>query len=572
MKNQDIAKILREIGMYLEIKGIPFKPQAYEKAALSIESLSEGVEDIYKKGGLRALEDIPGVGISIAEKIEEFIKTDRVKEYEKLKKELPVDLSSLTSIEGVGPKLVLKLYKKLKVKNIDDLEKAAKAHKIRVLEGFGEKSETNILKGIEFVKKGGGRFLLGSVLPTVREIENKLGSLKEVRKIVVAGSIRRRKETIGDADILIVSQNPKPVMDFFVSLPDVIRVYAHGETKSAVKLKNGFDVDVRVVEEKSFGAALAYFTGSKEHNIAMREIAIKKGLKLSEYGLFRGAKQIAGKTEEEIYRVLGLQYIEPEMRENRGELELAKKGKLPKLIGYDELQGDLQTQTNWTDGKDSIEAMARAAMKKGLKYIAITDHTKRLAMTGGLDEKKILKQMSEIDRVNKKLKSSGFRVLKSSECDILPDGSLDLPNNVLSKLDVVGASVHSRFNLSKKEQTERIKKAMENPHVDVIFHPTGRLINRRSAYEVDIDELIKTAQKTKTILEIDGEPNRLDLNDENIRKAKTAGIKFAIDSDAHSTLQFDFLEFGIAQARRGWCTKQDVINTRSVEKMLRMLK
>jgi len=572
VKNQDIAKILREIGMYLEIKGIPFKPQAYEKAALSIESLSEGVEDIYKKGGLRALEDIPGVGISIAEKIEEFIKTDRVKEYEKLKKELPVDLSSLTSIEGVGPKLVLKLYKKLKVKNIDDLEKAAKAHKIRVLEGFGEKSETNILKGIEFVKKGGGRFLLGSVLPTVREIENKLGSLKEVRKIVVAGSIRRRKETIGDADILIVSQNPKPVMDFFVSLPDVIRVYAHGETKSAVKLKNGFDVDVRVVEEKSFGAALAYFTGSKEHNIAMREIAIKKGLKLSEYGLFRGAKQIAGKTEEEIYRVLGLQYIEPEMRENRGELELAKKGKLPKLIGYDELQGDLQTQTNWTDGKDSIEAMARAAMKKGLKYIAITDHTKRLAMTGGLDEKKILKQMSEIDRVNKKLKSSGFRVLKSSECDILPDGSLDLPNNVLSKLDVVGASVHSRFNLSKKEQTERIKKAMENPHVDVIFHPTGRLINRRSAYEVDIDELIKTAQKTKTILEIDGEPNRLDLNDENIRKAKTAGIKFAIDSDAHSTLQFDFLEFGIAQARRGWCTKQDVINTRSVEKMLRMLK
>ncbi len=595
MTNQEIAKILYEIAEYLEMEGVAFKPRAYEKVAQTIEGLEEDVKEIYKRGGIKALSEVPGVGVSIAEKIEEIIKTGRLKYYEVLKKKTPVDLSALTQVEGLGPKNILKLYQKLGIRDLKDLEKAARAGKIRKLSGFGQKSEENILKGIEFLKSGGGRFVLGFVMPQVRAMEERLKNLKEVQKIIVAGSVRRRKETIGDVDILVISKKPKPVMDYFVGMPEVARVFAHGETKSMVKLKNGLDVDLRVVSEESYGAALNYFTGSKEHNVRLREIAIKKGCKLNEYGLFRGNKQIAGRSEEDLYVALGMDFIPPEMRENLGEIELAQKRKLPKLIGYGDLKGDLQVQTNWTDGESSIKEMARAAAEAGLEYIAITDHTKRLAMTGGLDEKRIVKQWAEIDRVNKSL-GGKIKVLKGTECDILRDGSLDLPDEILAKCDVVGVSVHSLFNLSRKDQTERIKRAMENPHADILFHPTGRLINRRKAYEIDMDEIIATAKKTGTILEIDAFPDRLDLKDEYIRKCVEAGVhpvrnspprrpfgcasagvvsngvKMAIDSDAHSTNHFQVLEYGIAQARRGWAEKKDIINAWPLEKMLKFLK
>ncbi len=596
LSNLEVARVLREIGEYLEMQNVPFKPRAYEKAALAVEELENNVSEIYGSGGLKALEEIPGVGVSIAEKIEELLKTGKLKYYEQLKKKTPVDLSSLARIEGLGPKSIKKLYRELGVADLKDLEKAARAGKIRKLEGFGEKSEEKIIKGLEFIEKAGGRFLLGSVLPTAYMIEERLRELPGVEKAVVAGSARRRKETIGDIDILVISKKPAAAMNYFTNMPEVARVLASGETKSSVKLSSGLNVDVRVVPAESYGAALNYFTGSKDHNVALRRIAVEKGWKLNEYGLFKDADQrglhaerrgkiqrksafsrresasmIAGRTEEEIYRAFGMEYVEPEMRENTGEIELAQKHKLPKLVGYGDLRGDLQTQTDWTDGSDSIEDMARAAIKAGLEYIAITDHTKRLAMTGGLDEKRILKQMDEIDVLNKKL-GGKIKVLKGTECDILKDGSLDLPDGVLSKLDVVGASVHSLFNLSEAEQTARIKKAMSNPHVDIVFHPTGRLINRREPYKVNVEELISHAKKTGTILEINADANRLDLKDDYIRKCVEAGVKMSIDSDAHSAGQVGFLELGIAQARRGWATKDDIVNAWSLEKMLKFLK
>jgi len=396
-----------------------------------------------------------------------------------------------------------------------------------------------------------------------------------VEKLVVAGSVRRRKETIGDADLLVISDKPEAIMEYFVNMPEVVQVHAHGETKSAIKMRSGLDIDLRVVQKESYGAALNYFTGSKDHNVSLRQIAIKKGYKLNEYGLWRIAKSkeqmVAGKTEEEVYKALGMEYVEPEMRENTGEIEAAKAHKLPRLIGYGDLAGDLQVQTDWTDGSDSIENMAKAAILAGLKYIAITDHTKRLAMTHGLDEKRILKQMAEIDRLNKKF-AGRIKILKGSECDILKDGSLDLPDKILARLEMVGAAVHSSFNLPKNIQTERIKKAMLNPNVDILFHPTGRIIQRREPYEVDVDELIKVAKKTATVMEIDAFPDRLDLKDDYVRRCVEAGVKLSVDSDAHSPAHFAYLEYGIAQARRGWAEKKDVINTRSLEGMLGCLK
>lgn len=579
MTNQEIAKIFYEIAALYEMEGVEFKPRAYEKAAMAIEAYEGDIAELYEKGGIDALyknpkTKIPGVGQSMAEHIAQLIDKGRFAEYERLKKKVPVDIQGLTAIEGVGPKMVYKLYKKLGVKTVDDLEKAAKAGKVRKLEDFGEKSEENILKGIEFLKKSTGRFTLGFVLPDLKKIENRLKELPQVKQISLAGSVRRKKETVGDCDILITSAAPKPVMDFFVSMPEVERIYAHGPTKSAVKLKSGIDVDLRVVPPESFGAAMQYFTGSKDHNIALREIAIKKGWKLNEYGIFKGKKQIAGKTEEEVYKKLGLNYIEPEMRENLGEIQLAQKGNLPKLIGYNDLKGDLQIQTDWTDGANSIEEMAEEAKKLGLEYIAITDHTKSLAMTGGSDEKKLLRQMAAIDKLNSKIKNqkSKFRILKGAEVNILKNGSLDIADDVLAKLDVVGAAVHSHFNLPRTEQIKRIIRAMENPNVDILFHPTGRIIQRRAAYDLDIDEIIKAAKRTGTILEIDAYPDRLDIKDEYVKKCVEQGVKLAIDSDAHSVVHIHYLEYGIAQARRGWAKKSDIINAKPLKEFLKCLK
>ena len=574
MKNEEISKILYEIGEYLGVKEIQFKPRAYEKAGYSIENLEEEVSEIYEKGGFKAVEDIPGVGVSIAKKIEELVKTGHLKYYEKLKKSLPVKIDELSSIEGVGPKMILKLYKKLKVKDINDLEKAAKTGKIAEIAGLGKKTEEKILKGIEFLRQSGNRFLLGLILPRVRLIENRLRNLKEVDRVAIAGSIRRMQETIGDLDILVASKKPEKVMDFFISMPEIAHVYSRGDTKTMVRLKNGLDADLRVVPDRSFGAALQYFTGDKRHNITLRILAGKRELKLNEYGLWRGKKLIAGRTEEEIYESLGMAAPPPEIRTDSGEIQAALKNKLPQIIDYRGVKGDLQVMTNWTDGENSIEEMALAAQETGLEYIVITDHTKSLAMTGGLDEKKLLKQIAEIDKLNLKfkIKNLKFRILKGAEVNILKDGSLDIKDEVLARLDVVGVAVHSHFNLSRNEQTKRIVKAMRNKNADILFHPTGRLIQKRAPYDVDVEEIIKTAKETGTILEVDADPHRLDLKDEYIRKAVSAGVKLAIDTDAPSKNSFHYLEFGVAQARRGWAKKDDIINTRPWREMLKLLK
>lgn len=571
MKNQELVKLLRIMSAYLEMKGIPFKPQAYERAAYSIEALDEDIEEFVKKVGKEGLKNLPGVGESIAEKIIEYLKTGQIKELEELKKEVPVDIETLTSIEGIGPKTVYKLYKALGIKTLEDLEKACREHKIRRLPGFGAQSEEKILKGIEFYKQGSGRFILGFIIPLVEKLTEYLKSHPSVKEVVPAGSYRRKKETIGDIDILAISDKPEEIMEHFVSFPEVEYVHAKGPTKTMVRLKIGLDVDLRVVEEDSFGAALAYFTGSKDHNIAMRELAIKKGWKLNEYGLFdEKGKKIAGKTEEEIYEKLGLEWIPPELRENRGEIQLAIQKKLPKLIEYGSIKGDLQVQTNWTDGGNSIEEMVEEAIKIGLKYICITDHTKSLAVTGGLDEEKLLKQMAYIDELNKKYKGK-ITILKGAEVNIQKDGKLDISDEVLSKLDFVGAAIHTHFNLPKSVQTERLIKAMQNPYIDCIFHPTGRVINKRPPYEIDIDKVIEEAKKTNTILEIDAYPDRLDLRDEHIRKCVEKGVKLVIDSDAHSFLHYQYLDLGISQARRGFATAKDILNTLEIEDFLKSL-
>ena len=525
--------------------------------------------EIYKNKGIKGLEDISGIGGGIAEKIEEYIKTGKIKEYQKLKKELPVDIAGLTQIEGIGPQTVKKLYENLKIKNATGLEEAIKKGLLTTRGGFSKKTEERILKSLGFLKAGHGRYYLGDILPIARDIIEKIKTFPGVEQIEYAGSLRRMQETVGDLDILITSKYPSKIMDFFVKMPGVVEVTVKGETRSAVRLNLDIHADLRVMSPESFGAALQYFTGDKYHNIALREIAIKKGYKLNEYGLFRGKKMIAGKTEKEIYEKLGMAWMSPEIRTNNGEIEVALTHKLPKLIDYGDIKGDLQVQTDWTDCEHSIKDMAEAAKKQGLQYIAITDHTKSLAMTGGNDEKRLLKQMAEIDKINKSL--SGIKILKGVEVDIKKDGSLDIADEVLVQLDVVGASVHSHFNLSEEDQTKRIILAMENQHVDILFHPTGRIVGRREAYKLDMEAIIKAAKRTKTILEANGS-SRLDLKDEHIRKAIEAEVRIAIDSDAHSIDQFSFLEYGIAQARRGWAEKKDVINTRSWQEMLKLLK
>ncbi|MBN2197607.1 DNA polymerase/3'-5' exonuclease PolX [Candidatus Wolfebacteria bacterium] len=576
MNNRKLAKIFHEIALYLEMQNqkIDFRPQAYEKAAINLETLSEDVEFIYKKEGLKGLIKIPSIGKNIAEKIEEYLKTGKVKTYQKLKKEMPVNIEELSGVEGIGPKKIKTLYKKLKIKNLKDLEKAIKTEKIRNLPNFGLKTEQNILESIQFLKRNTGRFLLGEILPKIYEIINKLKKLKEVKMISEAGSIRRRKETAGDIDILLASPNPKKVINYFVSLSEVSKIWAQGPTKASIHSKEGFDIDLRVLPEKQFGSALQYFTGSKEHNIVLRKLAINKNLKLNEYGLFRGKKLIAGKTEKEIYQALKMDYPEPELRENTGEIEAAIKGKLPKIINHKDIKGDIHCHSNWNGGENSIEEMATEAIKIGYQYIGIADHTKFLKIENGLDEKQLEKRDKEIDKINKKFQKSGlkFRILKGCEANIMPDGSIDIKNNALAKLDFVIAGVHSQLKMPKEKMTQRIIKAMENPNIDIIAHPTGRLLMRRNEYEFDFNEILKTAKRTNTVLEINSSPERLDLKDVYIKKAKEAGIKMIINTDSHHKKHLCFMEYGVAQARRGWAEKKDIINCYPAEKMLKMLK
>ncbi|MGB9743464.1 MAG: DNA polymerase/3'-5' exonuclease PolX [Minisyncoccales bacterium] len=574
MINQELARIFNEIANYLEMEGVAFKPYAYQKAALALETLEEDVKEIYQKAGRPALEKIPGVGKSIAEKIEEYLKTGKIRYYEQLKKKIPVNITELVAVEGLGPKKVKVLYEKLGIRNLKDLEKAAKAHQIASLFGFGEKTEKNILQGIAFLKKSKGRFLLSEIFPQVEEILSQLKTVKEIDQINVAGSLRRMKETIGDVDILITTKNPQKIMDFFVSLPGITKVWMKGPTKSSVRLKQGFDIDLRVIKKKSYGSALQYFTGSKEHNIVLRKIAIEKGLKLNEYGLFKDKKMIAGWHEAGIYKVLGLAWIEPELRENQGEIEAAQKNQLPKIIGYEDIKGDLHCHCDWNGGANSIAEIAEMAQKMGYEYVGIADHTKFLRIEHGLDEKQLELRNKEIDQINEKLKIKNLKlkILRGCEANILNDGSIDIKDETLKKLDFVIAGIHSNFKMTRGKMTERIIRAMKNPHVDIISHPTGRILKRRDEYQIDFDKILRAAKTTRTILEINSYPERLDLNDKNIRQAKEAGVKMIINTDAHHIDQLRFIKFGIAQARRGWAEKDDIVNCWPLEKLIKYFK
>jgi DNA polymerase (family 10) len=576
MNNQELSKIFNDMARFLEMDGIAFKPYAYQRAALSLETLNKDIGEIYRGGGINALLEIPGVGRAIAEHIEEYLKTGKINHYEKYKKKLPINIDELIKIEGMGPKKVKLLYQKLGIKDVKDLEKAAKTHKIAPLFGFGKTTEKNILQGIEFLKRDKGRHLLGEIMPTVRNIYEKIKNLKEVEQISIAGSVRRKKETIGDVDILVVSKKPSKVMDFFVKIDGVEKIWGKGGTKSSARMEGGLDVDLRVVPRESYGSALQYFTGSKDHNIVTRKIAIEKGFKLSEYGLFKGKKKIAGKTEEGVYRAIGLPFIEPEIRENEGEIDAGLKGKLPKIIGYDDIKGDLHCHSKPDEvahldkPKNSIEEIAKFAMNMGYEYIGISDHTKFLKIDDGLDEKGLLMQHEEIGKINDKFKKQGktFRVLHGCEANILNDGSIDIKDDVLEKLDYVIAGIHSNMKMEKKEMTVRLIKAMRNPNVDIISHPTGRIIGKRDEYQIDFNEILKIAKETGTILEINSAPERLDLRDLYIRRAKNEGVKMIINTDSHQKEQLTLIEYGIGIARRGWAEKEDIINTLPVEKLL----
>jgi DNA polymerase (family X) len=575
IKNSDVAKAMRDLGFLTEMMeedpNVQFRARAYYRAADTIASLQENVIDIYGRQGVNGLLEIPAVGKAIASKIEEYLKGGKIQHLEELKAKVPIDIDELYGIEGIGPKTIKMFYDKLQIKNLADLEKAATEGKLKTLPGFTEKKEQDIFKRIEFFKRGKGRLIIGEVYPLVKQIEKRLQHIADVKNAVAAGSIRRMKETIGDIDYLVAANDPKRVIDFFVKMPEVQEILGMGQAKAFVKLASGIDADLLVVPEESWGAALQYFTGSKEHSVQLRKIAISKGFRLNEWGIFKGDKRIAGATEEEVYKTLGLQWIPPEMRENAGEIELGRQDKVPKLVEYGSLKGDLQVHSENSDGTATIEEMARGAKAFSLDYIAITDHTKSLKLAGGLEEQELLEQADKISQLNDRLREE-FRILSSAEVNIMKDGSLDIPNTVLDKLDIVGAAIHSHFNLPIETQTERLIKAAKNPSVDILFHPTGRLINRRAGYLVDIEKLIDVAKDTNTVLEIDAHYDRLDLKDEYVRMAVRNGVKLVIDSDAHHPIHYSFLTFGIAQARRGWAIQSDILNTLPADKLLNALK
>jgi DNA polymerase (family 10) len=571
LSNDAIADALREMALFLEMEGVQFKPRAYEKAALAVEACDRPLHEIAAREGAKGLDRVPAVGKGIAERIVELLETGRIEDLEALRARTPIDALGLTAVEGLGPAHAKQLYEALGIRDLRGLECACRAGKVRELPHFGEKSEQKLLRGIAFLVGAGGRQPLGALLPLARAIEARLAALPGVTRAAVAGSIRRRKETIGDLDFLVAARDPAAVSRAFASMPEVAHVHARGASKTLVRLDSGIDADLRVVPEESFGAALAYFTGSKAHNVRLRGIARRRGLKLNEYGLFRGSRRLAGTSEEQVYEALGLAFVPPELREDRGEIEAALAGRLPRLIEHGALRGDLQVQTDWTDGAASIEEMARAAQACGLEYIAITDHTRDLAMARGSDEARLRRQAAAIRKLNQKLR--GFRVLTGAEVNIREDGSLDISDAALAELEVVGAAVHSRFRQPRAEMTRRLVRAIENPHVDILFHPTGRSLGQREGVDVDLDALIAAAKRTGTVLEIDAMPDRLDLPDEAVRKAIEAGVRIAIDSDAHQTSQLGYAdEFGIPVARRGWATQRDVVNALPVAACLAALK
>ena len=569
MKNQEIAKIFNEIADLLEIKGEnPFRIRAYRRAALNIESLAKDIAETSSK----ELTEVPGIGQDLAGKIEEYVSTGKIQSYEDLKKEVPEGLSVLLSVPGLGPKTAKLLSDQLEVKNLADLERFANEHKLSGLPGIKEKTEENILKGIAMLKRGTERQPLGKVLPIANDILEQLRRKAPVRKISIAGSIRRWKDTIKDIDILATSDDPKAVMRVFVHLPQVKDVLMQGPTKSSLIINEGLQVDLRVVEEESFGAALAYFTGSKAHNIRLREMAVKEGLRINEYGIFRveDEKKLGGKEEEDIYRILGLPFIPPELREDTGEIEAALSGRLPKLVRLSDIKGDLHVHTKRSDGSHDFDELIEAARTYGYEYIAITDHSKGLGIAHGLTEERLMEEKKEIDALNKKLK--GFKLLAGVEVDIRGDGNMDFPDEILQQMDIVVASIHSGFRQQRAQITQRLVSAMKNPYVSVIAHPTGRLIGERDPYDVDMEEVLRAAKETGTAMEINAYPLRLDLTDVHAKAAKEMGVPIMISTDTHITNQFKYMIYGVSIARRGWLEKSDILNTMGYATLMRAMK
>ncbi len=572
MRNKEVAEKFYELAKMAELAGEnPFKVRAYVEAARRIENLTVPIEELAAQDKLT---QIKGIGASIAEKIKQYLNTGKIEKLEELKKKIPETLFEIEKIPGMGAKRAKILYEKLGIKTVEDLKHAAEKGLIRTLPGFGEKTEKKILEGLNSMKdKTVDRILLGIALPLAEGIVEKLKENSPVDKILICGSIRRMKETIGDIDILVTSKNPGKVMDAFVNLPEVKEILIKGETKTSILTFENLQVDLRVVEPGSFGAAIQYFTGSRQHNIHLRELAIKKGLKINEYGVFdlNTNKKIAGETEESVYEALGLQWIPPEMREDRGEIELAERHEIPKLVELSDIKGDLHMHTVYSDGTNTIEEMANEAIKMGYQYIVISDHAKALGIANGLSIERYKEQKKKIEELNKKLKP--FKIFLGAELNILSYGSLDFPDEELKIFDICLAGIHTAMNQSGDKITERIKKAISNEYVRIIVHPTGRILNGRQDHDIDTDTLFEEAKKYGKVFEINSSPERLDLNDLNAKKAKEEyGLKLSVDTDAHSVDSLHNIRYGVGVARRAWLTKEDIINTMTLEEFEKFLK
>ena len=557
--NADIAAQFIRMAELLEIEGAnPFRVRAYRRAAQTIEDLPTSIVKMIEAG--EDLDDLPGIGPDLAAKIKEICATGHSTALEEVEARTPASLAEITAMPGLGPKRVQLMHERLGITDLAALERAARAGRLRELPRFGEALEKKILATLANRQGTEQRFKISTAEDFAAGLVSHMRSLPEVREVVVAGSFRRRKETVGDLDILVTARDGKAAIDHFVRYDEVSEILGQGTTRATVRLRAGLQVDLRVVPDPSYGAALHYFTGSKAHNIAVRKIAQDKRLKLNEYGIFRGASRVGGSTEQEVFAAAGLPYIEPELREDRGEIEAAAAGNLPKLVTLEDIRGDLHVHTRDSDGKSTLREMSEAARAMGYAYLAITDHSQHATVAHGLDERRLSKQLDQIDRLNDEL--DGIVVLKSSEVDILDDGRLDMPMSMLQRLDLVVCAVHSRFELDIESQTNRIIRAMDNRFCNIIAHPTGRLIGERPAYAVDMDKILTAAKERGCFLEVNAHPSRLDLDDIHCRAAKQAGVRVAIGTDAHSTVGLSAMRYGVDQARRGWLEAEDVLNTR----------
>jgi len=569
IQNADIADIFTRVANMLEIEDAnPFRVRAYRNAARTVSSLGRSVSEMVEDD--QDLTELAGIGSDLAQKIREIVETGSLRQLEALEEQTPAGLNDLMGVSGLGPKRVAALYRELGVTSLKELKSAAESHEIQEVDGFGEKTEQSILESLARSEGKEERIPLQEAEQRAAPLVDYLKDSKGIKQITVAGSYRRCKETVGDLDILVSCKRDENPMDRFTAYEDVRKVVSKGDTRSTVVLKSGLQVDLRVLPAVGYGAGLHYFTGSKAHNIAVRKRGVKKNLKINEYGVYRGKKRVAGKTEKEVYDAVDLPYIEPELREDNGEIEAAEKGRLPDLVAADDIRGDLHAHTNATDGQDSLEDMAEAAKDLGYRYLAITEHSRKVTMAKGFDADRLEEQIERIDRLNEALED--FRLLKGIEVDILEDGQLDLPDDILKELDLRVCSVHYHQNLPRKKQTRRILKAMENPYFNILGHPTGRIIGQRGPIEVDLEQVMKAAGENGCFLELNAEPDRLDLNDSHCRMAREIGVKVAVSTDAHSSGSLRFMRFGIHQARRGWLEAGDVVNTRSTAALLKMMK